>query len=348
MLKEQLRYPNLAEIGDRLALGVAWIGSLPSELADAWWRATRQEEESGGLERHGLALYGLTLLLEVAISASSRWILAYFGIGLIDRLVQLGQWTVAIPWVMALMPIAWSLAAMAHLEGGKSARRGSESQRPPTEGEQDDLLGAIAELWIVDWEVPRPEHVRIVDTSGLRAAVSGRTVLVGRALLKSPALPAILAHELSHLNSTDPWLRAALQRLGRDRIFFRHLRFDELRDTWRLAAVICGPARWLLRFASGGIGRTMLCGAWSHYWIAREFVADAYAASLGQGMMLAAVLRAESVDSGYMRLLTALTNHPPPSERIERLEGAPQPVPKVAGAEQPLAWPGSEAPSLAR
>lgn len=346
-MKEQLlRYPNFAEVGDRLARGAAWIGSLPSELADVWWRATGQEGESDGLERQGLTLYGFTLLLEVTISASSRWFLAYFGIGLIDSLVQLGQWTVAVPWVLALAPIAWSLAATAHLEGGKNARRGSESRRAPTEDEQDNLLGAIAELWIVDWEVPRPEHVRIVDTSGSYAAVSGRTVLVGRALLKSPALPAILAHELSHLNSTDPWLRAALQRLGRDRIFFRHLRFDELRGPWKLVAVICGPARWLLRFASGGIGRTMLCGAWSHYWIAREFAADAYAASLGQGMMLAAVLRAESMDTGYMRLLSALTNHPPSSERIERLNGAPQPVPKVAGVEHPLTRP--EAPSLAR
>lgn len=291
----------------------------PGAVADAWWRATRQEEEAAGTEREGRNLYLLTFGLELVLSASARWLGAYLCILGIGAWVPLGVWTASLPWLFAVTPLVWSVAALAHVGKPRTNRRRRE--RPLTYDEDSQMLGAMAEIWINDPDIIQPRKVRVLDVPGPYAAVSGGTVVVSVEMLNSPALSAVLAHELSHLNSSDPWLRMALSRLGRDHSLLNFLRLEELRGVWKLLAVAAGPVRWLLRLASGGIGHTMLCGAWSRYWLAREFAADAHAAALGQGRLLAAYLTISSRgDRGIDRLLAAMTNHPSDEERLERLD----------------------------
>lgn len=291
----------------------------PGAVADAWWRATGQEEEAVGTEREGRNLYLLTLGLELVLGASARWLVAYLFILGIAGLIPLGAWKVSLPWFLAAAPLLWSIAALAHF--GKPGADRCRCERPLTSDEEYQMLGARAEVSIYDPYVRWPRKVRVLEVPGPYAAVSGDTVVVSLQTLKSPALPAVLAHELSHLNSSDPWLRMALSRLGSDHSVLDFLRFDELRGAWKLLAVVAGPVRWLLRLASGGTGRTMLCGAWSKYWLAREFAADAHAAALGQGRLLAAYLTVSCRQgSGMDRLLAAMTNHPSVEERIEQLD----------------------------
>jgi Zn-dependent protease with chaperone function len=295
------------------------IIGAPGAVADAWWKVTSQEEEATGAEREGRNLYLLTLGLELVLSASARWLVAYLCILGIGAWIPLGVWTASLPWLLTVTPLVWSVAALAHVGKPRTNRRRRE--RPLTYDEDSQMLGAMAEIWINDPDIFQPRKVRVLDVPGSYAAVSGDTVVVSLETLNSLALPAVLAHELSHLNSSDPWLRMALSRLGRDHSVLNFLRFDELRGAWKLLAIVAAPVRWLLRLASGGIGRTMLCGAWSKYWLAREFVSDAHAASLGQGRLLAAYLTASSRgDNGIDRLLEAMTNHPSVEERLERLD----------------------------
>jgi len=286
-----------------------------------------RERESRGLEREGLAAYGMTLVLEVVLCGGARWLLTHGAIVWLQVLLPLGAWVGVLPWLVALVPPVWSLAAFARI-----GRHGDENFRPdfvhpPDKKEHAELVGAMAELWIFDASVPMPTRVMIAEYPIPGAMVRRDTLFLSRGLLGSRTLPAVLAHELCHLNSVDPWLGVALDRLGRGRDPFPNLRLEELQGPWKLLGVLCLPGRWLLRLAGGGIGRDLLSSRWSEYRMAREFAADAYGASLGQGALAAQYLRAvRPNDSGESRLLDALTFHPPVSERIERLRSAPRPI----------------------
>jgi len=85
--------------------------------------------------------------------------------------------------------------------------------------------------------------------------------------------------------------------------------------------ILTGLIRLILRLAGGGCAARLLAPLWSAYWRSREYAADAYAASLGQGEDLARHLAdfEQSFDFPRRRFPLDLAEHPPVALRIERL-----------------------------
>lgn len=135
------------------------------------------------------------------------------------------------------------------------------------------------------------------------ACVVGQALYLHRALVWDPALPAVLAHELGHLNSPDGRLTLALRRLaplaslGEDR-------------------ATLGEGITVLFV--GGISVVLLSPLFAAFWRRREFRADAYAARLGQGADFAAYLeRRQFFDIAVPYMAGRV--HPYSEQRIERL-----------------------------
>jgi hypothetical protein len=186
-------------------------------------------------------------------------------------------------------------------------------------------------------------------------------------MIESEYLPAVIAHELGHLNSSDGNLTAALNRLvvnsppwaedkepQRQRL---EIKGDErLALTITFVGLLLWLGRKLLVFAKGGFALRLLAPFWGAYWREREYLADAYAVKLGQGAALAEFLEVNALAHDYPVPFIWLTEHthPPTELRLDRLpddtggeadelaEG-PEPV-KAAPSGPPAAGP--DGPSL--
>ena len=86
-------------------------------------------------------------------------------------------------------------------------------------------------------------------------------------------------------------------------------------------AMLGAGVRWLLRAAGGTLAQQLLSPLWAAHWRAREYAADAGAASLGQAEDLARHLREQVLpfDVPQRRLPWDTAQHPPTAHRIERL-----------------------------
>jgi Zn-dependent protease with chaperone function len=263
----------------------------------------------------GLGLYLTTLLVEVP-AAVLRGILAFLlaraAALLLGGVPDLG----VIAYIAALGPFAWSLLALVRPSPGRLWSRSSGARRP-SRSEQDSIEAALALL---------PDHgsrhlagtgVYVLDHPLPDAVVRGRGLILYRGLLESESLGAVLAHELGHLRSLDGALTEALDRL----CLWPVLRGDvEARDQqppgwiWLVLAA-------LARLAAGGLGERALAPLWAAYWRAREYEADRYAASLGQGDALAQQLSDElqAFDLPQPHLVASTALHPPTALRVERL-----------------------------
>jgi Zn-dependent protease with chaperone function len=221
---------------------------------------------------------------------------------------------------------AWSVAALAHVGGHGDKYLRLDIVHLPDEEERRQLLGAMAELWIYDIDVRLPERVLILEDPINTGVVSRDTLILTTAAIRSPALPATLGHELSHLRSSDSRLGVAVSRLGSGVDPYPQFQLEHMRGFWKLLGLPCLPGRWAIRLARRGTGRSMLDSRWAAYKTARELTADAYAASLGQAEIECWHMRAMGPDDSMRRLLRAITHHPPVAERIARLEALPAPI----------------------
>jgi Zn-dependent protease with chaperone function len=94
-----------------------------------------------------------------------------------------------------------------------------------------------------------------------------------------------------------------------------------------LALFAMRALKWItratLRFANGGFGLWLTRPLWGAYWRAREYRADAYAASLGQADELADFLETHTLIHDHPVPFVWLTEetHPPSELRIDRLRG---------------------------
>ena len=114
----------------------------------------------------------------------------------------------------ALIPTAWSLFALITPFGGGWWWRQNLGGREPSEREQLAYRDAIELLQAhAGQALPVPSGWFVLDSPQADAAVYGSTLMLSRGLLESDHLPAVLAHELGHLASTDGKLTAALNRL---------------------------------------------------------------------------------------------------------------------------------------
>ncbi len=67
----------------------------------------------------GLVLYLLTLVVEVLLGVSTRWLLTYLGAAIVGSVLPLGLSPEGWAWAAALAPVLWSiLGFFLRVEGG--------------------------------------------------------------------------------------------------------------------------------------------------------------------------------------------------------------------------------------
>jgi Zn-dependent protease with chaperone function len=176
----------------------------------------------------------------------------------------------------------------------------------------------------VDPSLRAPTSFYVLDEMLPDAAVRGRTMVFTRAALECEMLPAIVAHELGHVNTLDGRLTEALVRLvlWEDPLGPVQPAGGEYSpDFGKEGRLLFAFVRWALRFAGGSVPQLLLKPLWAPYWRAREFAADVYAASLGQAPDLARHLTEQELlfDTPRPRTLFDCVARPPVAYRVERL-----------------------------
>jgi Zn-dependent protease with chaperone function len=175
-----------------------------------------------------------------------------------------------------------------------------------------------------------PKFFVIDNLSEVNAFTIGNAIYVTTGLIRSPYLPALLAHELGHFVNFDGFVILALRRL----VFYpinllfkgvgavapgAIMRVPRSSDAVQGCMVAGGLSFFLFLVAlgGGGLGNAILGSKWHEYWQAREFAADLFAAECGQRDSLIAYLRKYQVfdiATPYFR-----SDKPYNEERIERL-----------------------------
>jgi Zn-dependent protease with chaperone function len=198
-------------------------------------------------------------------------------------------------------------------------RNSSWARRPTSSGApravSRDAAGA---RWVYALDVPEPS-----------AFVIGKALYLSHPLFQSPYLAGVVAHELGHLNSSDGRFVLGLNRLVIP-VFHRmsvRLAGDTLHEdklVARSARKEMGCVRSLLTliFAlmGGGIGVRLMTPLWLRYWRAREYDADRYAATLGQGPLLTEFLELYTQPFDLAIPYFDGMTHPYTELRIDKLE----------------------------
>ncbi|HEX2706840.1 MAG TPA: M48 family metalloprotease [Solirubrobacterales bacterium] len=268
----------------------------------------------------------MTISGEVMLGASVRWLLIYLGVATVGAWVPLGLSAEGLAWIAAAAPLAHSALGLALPGQGRLWRRRLGARRASGE-EAMAVDDALALLRSVDPGLPGRAGYYVLDDPLPAAAVRGSTLILSRGLIESESLAPVLAHEFGHANSLDGRLTEALNRLA--------IWDDPLAPTPaevgaeagaefeddRIGGLLWGCARWTLRLCGGGFVQHLLGPLWAAHWRAREYAADAYAASLGQAEDLARHLTDQvlPLDPPQPGLLLNLAEHPPAAIRIERL-----------------------------
>jgi Zn-dependent protease with chaperone function len=234
---------------------------------------------------------------------------------------------------LGLIPTAWAiLALISPLGGGWWWRQNLGGRQPTAEerGAYEEALASLSQRAIRP--LPKPAGWFVLDYPELDAAVCGDSLMLSRGLIESEYLPAVLAHELGHLATSDGKLTAALNRLvihppplgeEREQVRGRAWVVPEDRFTFGLFGVqaLWWLIRFAVRFAKGGLALRLFGPFWGSYWREREYLADAYAASLGQGERLAFFLELHALVHDHPVPFIWLTEHthPPVALRVAKL-----------------------------
>lgn len=250
-----------------------------------------------------VGLYAVTFAIQL-LCAAVRGVIAYPVLWAMFKI--LGQPTGMVhtlAWIVGYGPLILSGATLILPLGGWLWQQQSGG-RAPSERERliyDDALERLAQA---NPGLRAPQRWFVIDEPVLNAAVYANTLMLTRGLIESGYLEPTLAHELGHLNSSDGRLTAALHRLTvppRNRLRF--------------------PLKTLGLIFSGGAGVWVMRVPWAAYWRAREYQADAYAATLGQGQALASFLDTNALENDlpvpFMWLTE--TSHPYTEHRIDKL-----------------------------
>jgi Zn-dependent protease with chaperone function len=235
---------------------------------------------------------------------------------------------------LALIPTGWAIFALVTPLGGGRWWRANMGGREPSEREQaayHDALQVLHANSVLPLRLPGLWFV--VDEPQPDAAVCGDALMLSSGLLENEYLPAVLAHELGHLAGSDGKLTAAINRLiinpfpkTREKNRERRgnlviLGGERLLLTITLFGAALWVARFVGRFARGGLGLRFLAPAWGSYWREREYTADHYAATLGQADELADFLEVHALMHDHPVPFIWLTEHthPPTELRIDQL-----------------------------
>lgn len=322
-------------------------------------RETREavERERAYYSLGAIAMYALTLIGEVPVIVA-RFLVTTMIVAIV--MVIQGNTRVS-PDValLALAPTMWSALALVVPLGSGWWWRVRAGGRNPSSRERQVYEDAV-ELLQAHSQTPLPLPLSwfVIDTPHPDAAVVGGTLMLSRGLLETDHVPAVLAHELGHLATSDGRLTAALNRLvictnpfahgqlahstrgedresagprrPRDHWIARtreaHKRFAGTSDPniepmIDLAYGMLKVMFYISLFAKGGLGLWLTRPAWGRYWRAREYRADRYAASLGQADELADFLEVHALihDHPIPFMWLSEQTHPPTELRIDRL-----------------------------
>ena len=248
-------------------------------------------------------LYAVTFAIQL-VFAGIRWLITYPLLWLVFTI--LGKSTAPVhplALLIAFGPLALSFATLLLPVGGWLWRQ-QGGARTASERERLIYEDALAILTQARADLRPPRRWFVLDEPTVNAATYADTLVLTRGLLESGYLEPVLAHELGHLNSSDARLTAALHRLTTPPR--QPLRF---------------PLRTFGLLFSGGLGAWVTRTPWAAYWRAREFSADRYAASLGQGPALARFLDTNALEHDLPIPFMWLTEHSHPSteHRIDRI-----------------------------
>jgi Zn-dependent protease with chaperone function len=296
-----------------------------------------------------LALYAATLIAEVPV-IFTRMLIFLIAVVLFKLLDGKSVSGAEGLMELALIPTGWSILALITPFGGGWWWRQNMGGRDPSERERLAYDDAVELLQHHTGETLRlPASWFVIDRPQPDAAVCGNTLMLSRGLLESEHVPAVLAHELGHLATSDGKLTAALNRLvihppprpEREPQPPHETPVLLTSDRAMLTITFLGGLLWLARntiaFAKGGLALKVLAPAWGSYWREREYTADHYAAQLGQAEELADFLEIHALIHDHPVPFIWLTEHShPPSElRIDQLR-------KTAFNAPTLLAPGSE------
>jgi Zn-dependent protease with chaperone function len=279
-----------------------------------------------------LALYAATILTELPVIFARMCIT--FAVAAIVLLTRGESIVAAERYVeFAVVPTLWSIFALITPLGGGWWWLNNMGGREPSERERTAYHDAL-QLLQAQSSLPLrlPGMWFVTDEPQPDAAVCGNTLMLSRGLLESEYLPAVLAHELGHLATSDGKLTAAINRLIINP--FPKTREKQQRERnpviladskLLLTITLFGSGlwvvRWVVRFARGGFGLMLLVPFWGSYWREREYLADQYAASLGQAEELADFLEVHALMHDHPVPFIWLTEHthPPTELRIDQL-----------------------------
>jgi Zn-dependent protease with chaperone function len=251
-------------------------------------------------------LYACTLGLGV-IAGALRGLVAYPLLWLVFLIFGWPRGSVqTLAYVIGYGPLALSLATLVLPLGGWLWQQ-QVGGRSPSERERLIYEDALTILKVRDPQLRPPRRWFVLDGQLPNAAAYADTLMLTRGLIESGHLEAVLAHELGHLNSSDSRLAAALHRMTTQPR--RRLRF---------------PFTTLGFVLSGALAVYVSCMPWASYWRTREFAADDYAASVGQGLALARFLQLHALENDLPVPFMWLTqeSHPYSEHRIDNLYGS--------------------------
>jgi Zn-dependent protease with chaperone function len=290
-----------------------------------------------------LALYAATLVAEVPV-IFTRMLLT-LAVAAVVLLIKGESPAGAESRVeLALIPTGWAIFALLTPFGGGWWWRANMGGRDPSECEQAAYHDAVQLLQAYATEPLRlPSQWFVIDELQPDAAVCGETLMLSRGLLENEQLPAVLAHELGHLATSDGKLTAAINRLiinplPTTREKLRRERelvvvgSERLMLTTTLFGAALSVVRFVVRFARGELGLRFLAPAWGSYWREREYIADQYVASLGQADELA----------DFLEVHALIHDHPSRSSGSPSTPTHPPSYPSTGSAKRALpTWPGS-------
>jgi len=317
-------------------------------------KAPGQIWERRELERKWLALYALTVALEVP-AMLARYVAGLIVAGVLLRMTGNGASPVQWAKLAAVGPIVWSALALVNPRGGAWWWRQRLGGRAPSQREREAYEGAMSQLQArTNAPLPTPEHWFVRDDPRCEAAVYGNALMLTRGALELQGshLPALLAHELGHLRGMDAKLTVAVSRLvlkplkstahpsvdpresanphgstgphgpgdpraRQPRSPVRDLMLVDSRARSTLAAA--GLTRWTLSKAMallrGGLGLHLTAPTWAAVWRQQEYEADSWAAGIGWAAELAEFLQTHVLELDHPIPLVGLSSHThPPTE----------------------------------
>jgi len=253
---------------------------------------------------HGwIVLYIITAALAIT-GVMARFFVTYPLLWLLFKILgQSTRWVQLFCQVIAWAPLAISFATLILPLGGWLWQQGSGG-RAPSERERLIYEDALAVLTKADPELRPPREWFVLDEPYLNAGAYASTLMLTRGLLDSAFLEPVLAHELGHLNSSDSRVTAAVHRL-----------------TTQPRVRLGRPFATIGFLFSGGLAVWITRAPWAAYWRAREYHADQYAATLGQGAALARFLDANALENDLPVPFMWMSDHSHPAteHRIDRL-----------------------------